>query len=106
MHKDHLNQEPQGLKSTQSQPTTNTNIDRFPPEITTKSHFVYASCFQATGKFYGDPTGRFVAPSISGNEYILVVFDYDTNTIHTQDFLLDLLYTPSKYTRRLYIFSL
>ena len=42
--------------------------------------------FQATGKIYGDPTGRFVAPSISGNEYILVVYNYDANTIHVEAF--------------------
>ena len=31
---------------------------------------------------YGDPAGRFIAPSISGNTYILVVYCYDSNTIH------------------------
>ena len=32
---------------------------------------------------YGDPAGRFIAPSISGNTYILVVYCYDSNTIHS-----------------------
>ena len=42
--------------------------------------------FPGTGKLYGDPTCRFVSPSVSANKYILVVYDYDTNTIHEQDF--------------------
>ena len=70
MYKGHLDQEPQGLQSTKSYPTTENHIDRFPPKITTKSIFLYAACYQVIGKLYGDPTGRFVAPSISGNEYI------------------------------------
>ena len=39
-----------------------------------------------TGKIYGDTTGHLVAPSISSNEYILVVYDQDTNTVHALAF--------------------
>ena len=46
----------------------------------------YVSCSQAIGKRYGDPTSPFVAPSISDAEYILVVYDYHTNTIHANAF--------------------
>ena len=47
---------------------------------------VCTSFFQATGKLYGYPTGRFIAPLLSGNEYILVVYSYDTNRIHAKSF--------------------
>ena len=34
-----------------------------------------------TGKVYGDMTGRYPTMSSSGNQYILVICDYDLNTI-------------------------
>ena len=37
-------------------------------------------------QIYGDPTGRFVAQSISDKKYILVVYNYDANTIHVDAF--------------------
>ena len=86
MDKGYLDQKPQGLQPTQFPPTTDTNIDRFPPKVIPKSHFAYISCFQATYKLYDDPTGRFVTPSISGTEFILVVYDYHTNTIHAKSY--------------------
>ena len=84
MHQGHLSQEFQCTQSTQSLPTSEYLADRSPENFSkTKSYFT--SCFQATGKIYGDPTGRFVAPSISGNEYLIVVYSYDTNIIHVEE---------------------
>ena len=37
-------------------------------------------------QIYGDLTGRFVAQSISDKKYILVVYNYDANTIHVDAF--------------------
>ena len=34
-----------------------------------------------TGKAYGDLTGRYLTISSSGNQYILVIYDYDPNAI-------------------------
>jgi hypothetical protein len=31
-----------------------------------------------------DPTGRFITPSSSGNNYLLIVYDYDSNYIHAE----------------------
>jgi hypothetical protein len=45
---------------------------------------LYADCQPATSQIYTDPTGRFLVPSISGNSYILVVKDYDSNFIHAE----------------------
>ena len=86
IHQEHLSQEFQGTQSTQSLPTSECLAGRSPAKVTQRSNIIFASCFQATGKIYGDPTGRFVVPSISGNEYILVVYNYDANTIHVEAF--------------------
>ena len=36
------------------------------------------------GKIYTDQTGRFQVTSSRGNKYIMVVYNYDTNTIHAE----------------------
>jgi hypothetical protein len=33
---------------------------------------------------YTDPIGKFLVPSVSGNQYILVVYEYDSNYIHAE----------------------
>ena len=37
--------------------------------------------FKATNKTYGDLTGRFPFTSSRGNQYFLIEYDYDSNTI-------------------------
>ena len=39
------------------------------------------NCIKSTGKIFGDPTSGFIAPSISGNNYIIIIYNYDINTI-------------------------
>jgi len=36
---------------------------------------------EPTGQTYMDLTGKFVSPSSAGNNYILIVYDYDSNGI-------------------------
>ena len=36
------------------------------------------------GEIYTDPTGRFLVPSIKGNEYILCGYDYDSNHVFAE----------------------
>ena len=36
------------------------------------------------GKIYTDQTGRFQVTSSRGNKYIMVVYNYDSNTIHVE----------------------
>ena len=38
--------------------------------------------FSVFRKLYSDPAGRFITPSISSNNYILVIYRYDSSTIH------------------------
>ena len=47
--------------------------------------YVFADCLPITRKLYRDPTGRFLAISTNGNKCILVVYNYNSNTIHAQD---------------------
>jgi hypothetical protein len=39
---------------------------------------------EITGKIYSDQTGRFPVTSSRGNKYIMVVYDYDSNSILTE----------------------
>ena len=37
--------------------------------------------FVPTNKLYSDLTGKFVCRSFRGNQYLLIIYDYDSNTI-------------------------
>jgi hypothetical protein len=41
---------------------------------------------EPTGQIYTDQTGRFVAPSSNGNQYLMVLYDFDSNHIFAQPF--------------------
>ncbi len=71
--KGHLDQEQQGLQSTQTiTPPQRTNI-------------VMATTFSVpTGKIFTDQTGRFPVQSSRGYNYIFVLYDYDSNAILTK----------------------
>ena len=92
----HLDQERQNLQSTKKNyflPTNSsssakinsaTNDDFFPISTSfARSHDCVAQVipFSTTNKGYMDLTGRFPYKSSRGNEYILVVYDYDSNAI-------------------------
>jgi hypothetical protein len=36
---------------------------------------------EPTGQIYTDQTGRFVTPSSTGHNYLLVLYDFDSNAI-------------------------
>ena len=46
-----------------------------------RTHHTYVYCQSITGKVGTDQTGRFVVPSFSGNNYLLILFDIDINYI-------------------------
>lgn len=58
--------------------------DTMPRPILRKSNNVFEKCVQATGKLYGESTSRFVVSTINETKYLLVIYDCDSNTIHTQ----------------------
>ena len=88
MVKGHLDQVRQNLRSTKAdtKPTnTDDSDDSFPDSTTAeRSHHCYATLFEPTGQIYTDQTGRFVLPSSTGNQYLLVLYDYDSNCILAQ----------------------
>ena len=46
-----------------------------------RTHHVFPSIQPITGKIFTDQTGQFPCPSISGNKYLFVLYDYDANYI-------------------------
>jgi hypothetical protein len=48
-----------------------------------KTHFVYAATIDA-GQIYTDQTGIFPVVSSKGNKYIIILYDYDINSILSQ----------------------
>ena len=92
--KGHLNQERKNLQST-SQPSisinpivkieTESDADIFPvsdsPNLRTKNCFFSFVSFEATAKAYSDQTGRFPYTSSRGNQYLMIIYDYDSNAI-------------------------
>jgi hypothetical protein len=99
MVKGHLDQSRQNIKSTKpkppkakpTKPTVPTPInnvsdedkDFFPDQEKDfkRTHDCFTAIMETTGQIYTDQTGRFVCPSSSGNNYIMICYDYDSNSI-------------------------
>jgi len=89
--KGHMNQEKQNVQSTKTKSTSitttdsPTDIDFFPPSDhpNLKTNVCMAAIidFSTKSKAYLDLTGRFPYISSRGNQYLLVVYDYDSNAI-------------------------
>ena len=83
--KGHLDQERQNLQSTKiPYEELETDDDKFPMSPTpVKTYDCISSIqpFEAKEKGYLDLTGRFPHKSARGNQYILLVYDYDSNAI-------------------------
>jgi hypothetical protein len=83
--KGHLEQEQNNLQSTKTTIATDDEDDFFP---TSETHNIktFEACaaivpFVAKNTAYHDLTGRFPHRSSRGNEYLLVVYDHDSNSI-------------------------
>ena len=95
MEKGHLDQTRKNQRSTKRPVDTSTpcpvhdvpdptHADAFPTSESNnvRTHQCYAAVFEpASGQIHSDQTGKFVLASSSGNNYILVVYDYDSNCI-------------------------
>ena len=46
-----------------------------------RCHYVYATCTPITGQVFTDQTGKFGVTSVQGHNYVLVLYDYDSNAI-------------------------
>jgi hypothetical protein len=83
--KGHLDQERKNLQSTKK-PLQKIDDDDFFPSPDLPKEKTYSACatigpFEAKHKAYHDLTGRFPHQSSGGNEYILIIYDYDSNII-------------------------
>ena len=78
--KGHLDQTRQ---RTTTPPTSNPDdFEDFNPLVEPVTQFVYAAVVHTeTGQIYTDLTGRFPHQSSRGNNYIFVLYDYDSNAI-------------------------
>jgi hypothetical protein len=72
--KEHTPEQAQVLKDDAAPPLSS------PPEA--RTHFVFIKVEPITGKTYSDQTGKFIAPSASGMNYLFIMYDFDSNTIH------------------------
>jgi hypothetical protein len=45
-----------------------------------KCHYIYAAILE-TDQIYSDLTGRFLTTLLSGKKYILILYDYDSNSV-------------------------
>ena len=73
----HMDLEKQGLQSTKSN-----DSDFFPDtELKTKNTFAQVLPFNEKEMTYSDQTGKFPYRSTRGNEYIMIMYNYDSNAI-------------------------
>ena len=80
----HLDNQRINLQSTKTpdQPLDNIQIPTSKQEESCNAVFV--SCEPATGQVFSDQTGKFLVPSTAGHNYIMVLYDYDSNNILTE----------------------
>jgi hypothetical protein len=83
--KGNMDQERKNLQSTKTPLAVTTNNDFF-PQADSPNKKTFAACatiqpFTAKNTAYHDLTGRSPHRSSRGNEYLLIVYDYDSNSI-------------------------
>ena len=79
--KGHLDQESKNLQSTK----IDEDIVPSQEPNNIKTHDILCAIFDSTelaSKSYSDQTGKFPIKSSQGNQYVFVMYHYDTNTIH------------------------
>jgi hypothetical protein len=76
--KGHINQIRQNIRSTQ--PVVEKTAAETDMIQEYKCHYIYAETLE-TNQIYSDLTGRFPTTSLSGNKYILILYDYDSNIV-------------------------
>ena len=87
--KGHMDAQRQGTRSTKPPQEERNDIvkqileDHFPESTGTGelSNTCYVAMHETRGQVHSDLTGRFPIPSSAGNQYILIVYDYDSNNI-------------------------
>jgi hypothetical protein len=78
--KGHMQQQRKNLRSTQPKPDPELAVEPT-PKAEHKTHHVYAAITEASGRIDTDLTGRFPVTASTGNKYIFLLYDYDSNAI-------------------------
>jgi hypothetical protein len=60
------------------------DLDTNPEALQERTHALFVDVLLATGKVFSDQTGRFTTPSLSGNSYLMIFYDYNSNFIHIE----------------------
>jgi len=82
MVKGHMDQTRKNQNSTKTANEPSDLEDDFSPAVQDeRSHFCFAAITEITGQVYSDQTGKFTFPSSNGNNYLFVLYDYDSNLI-------------------------
>ena len=71
----HMQQQMKNLRSTK--PKLNKTID-----TKTEEFYFAVTPLSETGKTFSDQIGRFLVTSSRGNKYIMIMYDYDSNSIN------------------------
>ena len=84
----HLDQQRKNIQSTKAQ-DDDQNTMQTPSSLEqgSRTHALYAATIsynQPTGKLYTDLTGRFPVQSSRAHKYILVAYNFDSNSIHVR----------------------
>jgi hypothetical protein len=84
--KGHLNQTRKNVRSTKPKKKTDKQEETqyYKPYITERTTVVYAAIHNIEGHMCTDLTGRFPKASSRGYKYILVLYDYDGNSIQAE----------------------
>ena len=77
--KGHMKQTRQNIRSTKNTQSAETTLNLH----TEKTHHVYATIIDGKEEIYTDLTGAFPWKSSTGNQYIFVLYDFDSNNIIT-----------------------
>jgi hypothetical protein len=81
----HMHAQCSNIRSTKTpKPTSSSSQPSFHEPSDHGTHHIYTDCQPITGQVGSDQTGCFVVPSTSGNNYIFVLYDYDSNSIHAE----------------------
>ncbi|MCX8501414.1 MAG: hypothetical protein ORO03_06955, partial [Alphaproteobacteria bacterium] len=79
----HLDNRRKNIQSTKPKVHTEEDLDHFPeqPRDNQQTNLCFLAASEPKHLVYSDQTGRLPQPSSSGNNYLLIAYDYDSNAI-------------------------
>lgn len=81
----HLDRQRANVRSTKrtlENPSAEEELDRYPVRVKERTNIVLTKISDHSGHNFVDGTGRFPVPSSQGNQYVLVMYSWDSNYIH------------------------